>query len=181
MAGTGPQDFFDQADELLSAAVGALDTLVALGLDGAPERRFVAPGEPAADCCPQLTVHAPGVDQAPTEGGLPLGRQAGRHFMINHVTLVITLFRCVPMPEDTLKGPVMPSAAEMNASSMQLLADGWALWNHIFNMIGADLLFAKCNGVFPGPLRALPQEGGCGGWFFPIQVVLEGYEEAAMS
>jgi hypothetical protein len=176
MAGTDATDFYEAANELLTAGAQALDTLVALGLDGAPARQYVSAGEPAADCV-QLTVHTPGVDQAPTEAGLQMGRQAGRHIMLNHVTLVLTLFRCVPVPDEGIHGITPPSEAEEAAASQQLYADGWALWNHLFNMVGADLLFRKCSGVFPGPLRALPQEGGFGGWFFPFTVVLDGYEE----
>lgn len=180
MAGTGPTDLFEMADEFLQAGVAALDTLLTLGFDGAPSIAFVAPGEPAADCCPQLTVHVVGVEEAPTEptgpGGLAQGRRAS-YGRISQPSFVMTLFRCVPAPEMKLTAITPPSAAAQQSVAEQLDADGWALWNHLYNLVRAQLLWSKCQGIFPGPLRALPNSGGCGGWVLGYRVRLDGYEE----
>lgn len=180
MAGTDATDLYAMADEFLQAGISALDTLIALGFDGAPERSFVSPGEPAADCCPQLTVHTISVDEAPTEptgpGGLAAGRRASYH-RINQPSFAMTLFRCVPVPEQSLTKIVPPSVADETTAAQQINADGWALWNHLYNLVRAQELWSKCQGIFPGPLRALPQQGGCGGWLLIYRMRLDGYEE----
>lgn len=167
------------ADEFLQAGVSALDTLIALGLEGTPERRYVSPGEPAADC-EQLTVHTIGIEEAPTEptgpGGLATGRRAS-YGRLNHPAFVMTLFRCVPVPDQGLTKVTPPPVADMEAAARQLNADGWALWNHLYNLVRAQLLWSKCQGIFPGPARALPQQGGFGGWVLAYRVRLDGYEE----
>ena len=180
MAGVNAEDLFAMADEFLQAGVSALDTLVALGLDGAPDRAFISPGEPAADCCPQLTVHTLAVEEAPTEptgpGGLATGRRSS-YGRINTPFFVMTLFRCVPVPDQGLTKITPPSAEDQEAVARQLNADGWALWNHLYNRVRAEHLWSKCQRLFPGPLRALPQQGGCGGWVLTYRVRLDGYEE----
>lgn len=180
MAGTDATDLYEMANEFLQAGISALDTLVALGLDGAPERAFVSPGEPAADCCPQLTVHTVGIEEAPTEptgqGGLAAGRRASFH-RINQPSFTMTVFRCVPTADQQLTKVVPPSVADSEAAAQQLNGDAWALWNHLYNMVRQQALWSKCQGIFPGPARALPQQGGCGGWVLIYRVRLDGYEE----
>lgn len=175
MAGLDPGDLFNLADELLDACIEALDTIPGYipALDGAPTRAFVAPGRPAADCCPQLTVHELGVTEDQLGAPVP-----GRSYMTtrqNQVTLAVTLFRCAPSAE------VLPTVTELTESSMQTSADGWALWNHLFNMVRNQELFSQCKEVKWGPLTSLPPEGGCVGWYWPVEVVLDGYEEPASS
>lgn len=181
MAGVGPEDLYEMAGEFLQAGVQSLDTLIAYGLDGAPTRAFVSPGEPAADCCPQLTVHTVGIEEAPTEptgpGGMATGRRA-TYGRINQPSFILTLFRCVPVPDQQLTKFVPPSEAEGEAAARQLNADAWALWNHLYNLVREKALWSKCQGIFPGPMRALPQQGGCGGWILGYRVRLDGYEEA---
>lgn len=164
-------------DDLLAASVAALDTIptFAPGLGGAPERSYVSPGEPAADCCPQLTVHSTGINEENTD---PFG--SGKRIILgrlNQVALMVTIFRCVPVSNNTLKGVEPPAVVDEEAASEQMSADAWALWNHIPNMIRAGLLFEKCKPVFMDGMRALPQQGGCGGWIMLIRVTLDGYEE----
>lgn len=183
MAGLNATDLYELAQELLSACEEALDTLPALGLAGAPTRSYVSPGEPAADeCCEgggQLTVHIDRVIELTTEPqGLAIGRRAGRHIRLNDVGLIVTIFRCVPGPEESLSTFVPPAVEPIEASAQQLDADAWALWNHLFNMIGADTLLTRCKNVVMGGMRSLPPSGGCGGWVLAVQVALDGYEEA---
>lgn len=169
--GTDPSDLKALADTFLAACVEALDTIpTALPtLDGAPMRSFVAPGRPAADCCPQLTVHVAGITDDQLGSFVP-GRSAMTTRQ-NQVTLVMTLFRCAPT--DT----VMPKQSELVAAATQVDADAWALWNHLFNMIRAGTLFSQCAEVKWGFLSALEPQGQCVGWVWPVDVALDGYEE----
>ena len=171
MAGVDPGDLYELCEELLSVCEEALNTIPDYlpTLDGAPVRSFVAPGRPAADCCPQLTVHSVSIfdDQlgAPIPGrSYTFGRQ-------NQVTLAVTLFRCAETEKP------MPAVAELQAAAEQVNADGWALWNHLYNMQRADMLFPQCKEVKFGLLTSLQPEGGCVGWFWPIEIALDGYEE----
>ena len=151
MAGIGPADAHALAQELLEACVSALDTIPesAPGLGGSPERYFVSPGEPAAlaaaECCDKLTVHIAQVTEAPTEptgqGGLAIGRRAS-YSRINHVGLIVTVFRCVPTSTNARSGVFDPPAEDLDATAAQIHADVWALWNHIFNLIRAGSLFS---------------------------------------
>lgn len=182
MAGIGPGDLDALAHELLDACIEALDTIPDYDatLEGAPDRSFVTAGDPAADCCPQLTVHVRDIFEAPTEpGGLGSGRRAS-YGRINHIGLTMTLFRCVPVGSGDIDYQP-PSADELEAAAIQINADGWALWNHLYNMIRDEQLFALCRGVFWEGMRALPPQGACAGWVMTFRIALDGYEAAASS
>lgn len=175
MSGLGPTDLHDLCAELLDASEAALDTIptFAPGLGGAPERSYVSPGLPALDCCPQLTVHATSVADAPTSpAGLGAGRRApGKK---NHVGLAVTIVRCIPtVGEDG----VFPSVAQMEEASDQIDADGWALWNHVYNLWRAEALSTLCSEVFFDALRPVNPSGGCAGWVLNVRMTLDGYEE----
>jgi hypothetical protein len=172
MAGTGPEDLFALAQEFLDACIEALDTIptFAPGLGGAPERSFVSPGLPAFDCCDQLTVHVSGVTDGPNSPANFSGRSASS-MKVNTVGLVATATRCLPSEGEP------PSAVDLSASAEQVDADGWALWNHIYNLIRADQLFTLCGEVFWDGLRSINPQGGCGGFTLNLRVELEGYEE----
>ena len=174
MAGTGPEDLQLLLEEFLDACVAALDSIPTFspGLGGAPERNFVSPGQSADDCCPQLTVWAQAVGESPTSPGSFSGRSATTS-RINVVTLVARIIRCV----DTGTDGSPPDPLDLGASAEQINADGWALWNHLFNMVRADLLFTLCGEVFWDGLRSITPSGGCGGWVLQLRVELEGYEE----
>lgn len=178
MAGTGPEDLHALAQEYLSACVESLDTipLDIVGLAGAPERSFISPGIPVWDCCEQLTVHVDGVTESATSPqGLGSGRRQafGR---INLVTMIATVTRCVPVAGGTGLD-ALPRIEDLEAAAEQIHADGWALWNHIFNKIRAKELFAICDEIFWNGLRAVAPSGGCGGWTLSLSVQLDGYEE----
>lgn len=169
MAGTGPGDLFTQAQALLAASVQALNTIPILspGLGGAPERAYVAPGLPALDCCPQLTVDVRGVseDGPPFTGSGQKPRYGARK---NQVLLVVTVVRCYPTE-------IPPDPTEMQATAEQVDADGWALWNYLYNLVRSGDLFRLCADTRP-ELRQLAPSGGCSGWTFSIRVEVEGYE-----
>jgi len=174
----GPTDLYAVADELLNAAVDSLNTIPDYdpSLLGAPERAFVSFGLPVLDCCAQTAVNPVQVLTAPTQSGLPLGKQSpGR---IIHVYLAVTATRCVPVPDN--KGNP-PPVAEMVASAQQLDADAWALWNHLFSLWASGSLFSLCGEVFWDSLRPLGPQGGCAGNLLAIHISLSGYNESLSS
>jgi hypothetical protein len=177
MAGVDPRDLQALCVELLDAAVDSLDTLPDFdpGLEGAPDRRFVSPGQPALDCCSQLTVHSASVGEAnTTPGNLNVGKR-NRSARINHIGLVVTITRCI----QGLKEAGMEATApeDLEATAVQTNADAWVLWNHLWNMWRSGELFTLCGEVFFDGMRALPTSGGCVGWTMTFRVALEGYEE----
>lgn len=178
MAGIGPEDLHALAVELLDACVESLDTIPLSnpGLAGAPERRFVSPGLPVWDCCDMLTVHVDGLSESATSpAGLATGRRQV-YSRINLVSLVVTMSRCIHVVGGTQLDAI-PEAADLQADAEQLNADGWALWNHLYNMIRAEELFSKCLEIFWDGMRAVAPSGGCAGWTTTFRVQLDGYED----
>lgn len=178
MAGIGPEDLHDLLQEFLDACVEALDTIPTFdpGLGGAPDRSYISPGQSADDCCPdQLTVWAQAVGESPNSPGSFRGRSA-TDGQINVVSLVARIVRCLSQNEG--EAPVVSDA---EADAAQINADGWALWNHLYNMVRADQLFMLCGEVFWDGLRSIVPSGGCGGWNLLLRVELDGYEEPNVS
>ncbi len=173
-------DLFLLCEETLTASVFALDTLPALGLDGAPDRAYVSPGEPAFDnCCEgggQLTVYAANVTALPAGAG-----RTDRSGRKNIVGLVITSVRCVPTGELSGQKVIPPTIAQLQASAAQIDADGWALWNILWNLWRAGDLFSTCESVFWDGMRSIPPSGGCGGWNLLIRATLGGYDDLLTS
>jgi len=171
VAGVNATDLHALAEEFLAACEESLDTIptFAPGLAGAPERSFVAPGQPQYDCCPdgQLTVHIPAVNSDPVQ---PLKN----HTRANLVTLTATILRCVPSTDEDGN---YPDAVESQAAADQVNADGWALWNHIFNLISAGDLFTLCEKIQWQGLRSITPSGGCGGYTLTLNVQTDGYNE----
>lgn len=170
----GPGDLFDQAHELLLAAAEALDTIpdqLGTGYLGAPERQLISPGQPVLDCCEQLAVWVNPLAEGTRSPGLKAA-----DMRINRPTLRVLATRCVPTGKIVSKRYVPPPADELTTAGMQHLADGWALWNHLFNLINAELLFEKCIelvGWGGTPLAS----GGCAGWELFFSVGIDGYNE----
>jgi hypothetical protein len=65
----------------------------------------------------------------------------------------------------------------MDAAAELLNADGWALWNHTYNLAAAGQLFGYCSEIYWEGLGSLAPSGGCGGWTLAVQVRLDGYQE----
>lgn len=170
MAGTGPGDLYELAQEYLAACVDALDTIPAFepGLGGSPARSYVSPGLPQYDCCPdgQLTVHVPSVISDPS---LTLKNHERR----NIVSLTATILRCVPAADESGN---FASVADIQAAAEQVDADGWALWNYIFNAISSGDLFRLCDRIEWLGLRSITPSGGCGGWTLTLSVQFDGYQ-----
>lgn len=172
MAGTGPTDLHELADEFLDACIEALDTIPSYDatLEGAPTRSFVASGPVALDCCDQLAVNVGAVAEGSSAPELP----AASFARINYVTLAITAARCIPVP-DANGNP--PSITAQEEAAKQINADKWALWNHIYNLIRTEQLFGRCCDVIWGQITPLQPNGGCGGSRLSITVCFDGYDE----
>ena len=168
-------------DAVLDASVAALDTIpgFAPGLEGAPARAFVGAGQPVFDCCPQLSVNANIIREAPTE---PLGLGAGtRHrqgFRLSLVGLQVWIARCAA--NGAAGEP--PTVEALSLVGEQVNADGWALWNYLWNVNRAgssDPIVSLCNEWYMDALTPLQPSGGCSGWLLTIRAELSGYGTGA--
>ena len=168
------------AQAYLDACAEALDTIPAFdgGLLGAPDRQFVSAGLPVWDCCEQLTVHVNSIGEGETSpGGLAAGRRY-TYGRINHVTLQATITRCVPTGAESGTGMYTPpSVVSLAAAGEQHDADGWALWNHLYNLQSSGLFLTLCDEVFFEGITAAVPAGGCAGWIAIITAYLGGYSE----
>lgn len=174
------------AQAYLDACAEALDTIppwdavqpTPAGLLGAPTRQFVSAGLPVWDCCEQLAVNVVDITEAPTSpGGLPSGKRY-TYGRLNHVVLQATITRCVPTGVEAMGGNYQPPpAAALNAAAVQHDADGWALWNHLFNLQSSGLFLTLCDEVFFEGITAAAPAGGCAGWVAIIRAELGGYTE----
>lgn len=180
----GPGDLQATAQELLDACIDALDSIPTFEpeLEGAPARSFISPGQPALEGCDQLAVHVPLIQAADTSpGGLSAGRRNAA--IVWHTTFVVTIDRCVidtrGQSQTAMLEPYRPE--DLTNTARQTNADGWALWNHIYNAWQSGDLFTLCTEVFFDGIRALPEEGGRAGWTITLRVKLDGYEDAPSS
>ena len=175
MPGTGPGDLQTLMEELLQASIDALDTIPTFdpALGGAPDRTYVNAGQPAFDCCDQLTVNAGRITEAPTEPGLRAGTKHRLDYRINHVAAQISITRCLDNPPADLP----PSPTALQALAEQTNADAWALWNHLWNLARSGDLVTICDEVFFDALTPVQPSGGCAGWVLSLRAELEGYEE----
>ncbi len=180
----GPGDLFATAEELLVASAEALDTIpdiLGTSFAGAPERQLIAPGIPVHDCCEQLVVW---ISQIGVGARTPT--TLAPDMQINRPTFRVHITRCVPTGriDKTTKRYIPPEADAITAASEQVEADGWALWNHIFNLINATpepLLFTKCNDLVQWSALSLNPSGGCAGWEMQFTLGVDGYREVLMT
>lgn len=172
-----PTDLWDFADELLSFAAEALDTIPTFDatLEGAPDRQVVSQGTPSDDC-DQLTVYVPSIGEA---GTTPGGLAAEARTRVGHIDLVtynIRIIRCcLPVGNDVGDPPL---AAEISDASKQTYADAWALWNHLHNVKSSGQILTLCDEMYFDGMIAVLSSGGCGGWVVPVRARLEGYADA---
>src|SRR5262245_32973064 len=174
MAGIGPADLYDQSAQLLQASIDCLNTIPSSvpGLLGAPERAFVVLGQPTLDCCDQLTVDAqPTLEAATQPLELGAGTRHQQQFRKNYVGFRVTVTRCIPWGDEEI-----PTAEQQDAAAQQSYADGWALWNLLWNMARAGEIFTICGGVYFDRLTPLSPSGGCGGMILNIRGEMQGYE-----
>lgn len=171
-------DLFATCEELLAAAAEALDTVPdQLGTDllGAPERQLIMYGAPIHDCCEQLVVWV-----NPVGAGARSPNVMAPDFQVVRPTFRVHATRCAPkeaLGAIVNKRYVVPEAEAITEFTRQVHADGWALWNHIFNLVNADLLFTKCGDMVQWGMTSITPMGGCGGWELQFTVQLDGYQE----
>lgn len=165
-------DLFGMSLELLQRANDALATTPA----GAIDRALVAVGEPAFDCCPQLSVHYVTADKdlaSPNQA--PLDRlHRLRGGSVNVVTMAVTAIRCVPGVTD---GGALPTATELTASAEAIYTDAWTLWNELQRDLKDGTLWAgfPCREIWISPMIPVAPQGGCAGTRFLLQTALGGY------
>lgn len=163
-------DLNEVAAAFLSAATDALDLTPA----GAPGRRYVSPGEPALDCCGQLTVWIQQLGDADLNAG---PGALARSKAINRggkpqVSIYIQATRCVDLNPEKAGGLPQPVLLEEAATTIN--RDGWALRCHLLWEIRHGDLAELCSGVeFLGGNVITPQ-GGCVGWTFLFRYPVEG-------
>lgn len=188
------------AADLLNCVCDALDDLHTgiPGLAGCPCRAGVVPGQAAADGCDggcdvpagsypgQLTVnvarlYASDRQNFPREVGqlssaVPNGN--GIRDLKNcampqttAVELVITLWRCAPLPTDDGCPPTM---AELDATAMQMHADMLAVQQGILCCYaGTDSSQRRGRRYIVGQTLSLGPQGGCAGFQTTVTVALD--------
>jgi len=161
-------------DAVLDASVLALDTIPGFApeLEGAPARTFITAGQPSFDCN-QLTVNAATTREAATD---PLGLGAGtRHRLAmrkNLVGIQVWITRCLNSSD------AIPTVAQQSALAEQVNADGWALWNYLWNVNrtgSSDPIVSLCDEWYMDAMTPLQPSGGYSGWLLSIRAELAGY------
>lgn len=165
-------DIYDVAVAFLAASVTALEATLA----GPPERAFVAPGDPALDCCDQLTVHNDFLGEVDFAAGPGVGAKA---MAINRggkaiVTLQIQISRCVPVPSESGNTVVLPHPVDQQAAARTIDEDGWALWLGLNAELKHGDLSRICDGAERLGANKMVPQGGCGGWVFTYRYPIQG-------
>lgn len=148
---------------------------------GTPSRAYVSQGLAAIDC-EQLTVSVYTVTQADTSPrALPLDRQfrTTKFHSLNIVPITVQLIRCCPNATlNNRQQPILPSVAELAASSAELYADGWQLWNGLQTAKRLGAFAGICREFSIDPLLPIQPQGGFTGWAVPVEVQLDGFDVA---
>lgn len=156
----------------LQTAVDALD-LTPLG---APGRQYVAPGEPALDCCGQLTVWLERLARANPNGGFGVLApvKSGTRGGLPLLTINVQATRC-QIGIENLSVTALPDPADLQATADIVDQDGWALHCHFMAELREGGALAQiCTGaeLLEG-VKIVPQ-GGCVGWTFRFIYPIEG-------
>lgn len=162
----------DRMLELLTAAEVSL-TLARTG-NPVPTRTGRTHGAPVAEVCEgsayggQLNVYVD--NPAITVEAQAQGRthNIGARLWMPYLNLVVELWRCAPKV-----GPVLPSAADLDAYAAAMAKDGFALVTGLEQAKIGGTLFASIPPnleVRLGQLLPLPIQGGSGGWKMTVQV-----------
>jgi hypothetical protein len=96
-------------------------------------------------------------------------------FRKNHVGVQVWATRCRPQDIPT-------NAANMTAHAAQHNADGWALWNYMWNVNrpgSADPIVSLCDEWFMDSLTPLNPSGLLSGWVLQVRAELAGYGTGA--
>lgn len=153
----------DLAFAFLDVAKASLATTAG----GTPERSYVAPEPVAFDCCPFLAVTVPRISEeitSPFSPPIATGHRVA-YGRINLVTLKVVAVRCI---EDNL------DADYIEAVMSEVLEDGWALWNGIYDAIRDSRFKDQCSDVHFDGARSIRPQGGCVGWELLFRAELGG-------
>jgi hypothetical protein len=141
---------------------------------GTPAITYMEAGPlPAFDCCPALIVYASLLGEeltSPTAPSASIGQRA-RFGRINLVTLNVVVLRCAA--EIGPNG--IPDTAAKNAVAATVQEDGWALWNGLYTAIREERFKDLCSYVHFDTAQAIPEQGGCVGWYMTIRASLDGF------
>lgn len=159
---------FEQAGELLLVCEDALSGTVG----GTPERSYIAPSEPAFDCCPMLSVYVPAITEETTAVG-PGGAAGGHRSLTGSIILVTYIVHAIRCAPDGGSGR-LPSLEAIESVAQAVQQDGWALWNRLRSAIRCGEIFAECSEVYFDGGASIPEQGGCVGWTFTIRAALGG-------
>lgn len=166
---------FNLAAELLAGCVTILDW---------EARHYVSIGEPAYDCCPQMTVFVQRVEDAAVGPTAPqstaaaqrIGKRGGR---LIWATMQVDIVGCVKTGTMTQANKwVPPTADALHADAARLYEWGWKLRCGLAQMKRDGDLFdpAVCRETDLGLAIPITPEGGCTGWRIPVLVQLDGYD-----
>lgn len=173
------EDLYNLCGSLLAACMEAVETTPG----GAIDRAFVSPGNPAFDCAPQLTVHAGGpyiADTMPLQPPLQPAHRVGDGRALIMVAMTVTVLRCAPTLEQHGQTIALPGADDLDACAAEVLADCWAIYNHVFNLKRDGLLFGpKTREVIFDPAVPLNLAGATAGWQIQFRVQLNGYRDGS--
>jgi hypothetical protein len=168
-------DLFAIAGAFLADSITALNLTTA----GAPARAFVSPGEPALDCCDQLTVHNQILNETDlnlrtTSAALAAMRRIQRGGLAQ-VTVSVLITRCVPVPKVSGGDKIiLPDPIDLQNAARTLDEDGWALWLGLSYALKHGDLAQMCLGAERLGGTKLTPQGGCGGWLFTYRYPIEG-------
>jgi hypothetical protein len=165
-------DLNDVAEAFLMASIAALELTDA----GVPGRAFVSSGEPALDCCGQLSVWNQTLEDVALAGGqgaLSPAKKINRGTQPS-ITLRIQATRC-QIGLNKLGEGELPRPADMQATAKMTNQDAWALRCHLMRELRRDGSLAQvCAGAEFLGAQALTPQGGCVGWTFTIRYPIEG-------
>lgn len=167
-------DIYDIAAAFLAAAVEALDKTSV----GAPDRAFVAYGEPALDCCGQLTVYTQSISEVDVRtrqsaGALGAAKQINRGGAVM-ITLIVQITRCITPPKESGGKITYPPPAVQQAEAQMIDEDGWALWLGMNYALKHGTLHELCSGAERLGAQKMTPQGSCAGWFFTYRYPIEG-------
>lgn len=169
---SGADDLYVALASVRDACHAALLSTPA-GFDG---RVAVYPGQPPADCCPQLAVWWTPITRpstAPSQAALDVYHRL--RVWINIVQINVIALRC---DGTILDGAGIPSAAALEVAAKEVADDAWALNSFVMRRIQDNTLLGgyPCREVAMAGIQQLTPAGGTVGCQFALQVELPGYE-----
>lgn len=160
--------------EYAQDVLGVAETSLALTEEGTPLRSYISPAAPTLDCCPMLAVHVSSLIEAPTSP-FTSSEVTARRMDFGTLILasyVITAVRCAPVPDQHGNAPTIE---EIEAVSVMVQQDGWALRNGFQDALVSGDIFDGCLGAHLDEGIPIEEQGGCVGWLFTIRASIPGY------